>query len=194
MKKSEESSNYIETFLRVSPYRMALEYVSKLLIFGKKNRSFNNLNDGKDLLKRRVISSDERWIYTYDVWSSVKCDGCLPSQCRGPSWVLPRGGTVSKEYYVKLMRRLRELIQEKRSDLWQNNSWLLYRDIVSAWTWYFDILGKKGTVIIYKPSFSPDLAPYDFFRFRKLKTFVKRWRFLTVGVLKTGSQKSHFFL
>ena len=41
---------------------------------------------------------------------------------------LPEGQTVNKEYYLSIMRRLREQIHRKRSDLWKENSWILHHD------------------------------------------------------------------
>lgn len=37
---------------------------------------------------------------------------------------LPTGQTVNKEYYLSVMRRLREAIREKKPD----NSWFLHHD------------------------------------------------------------------
>ena len=33
---------------------------------------------------------------------------------------LPEGRTVNKEYYLEVMRRLRETIRQKRTELWKN--------------------------------------------------------------------------
>ena len=41
---------------------------------------------------------------------------------------LPSGQTVNKEYYLGVMRRLRESIRRKRHDLWKYNSWFLHHD------------------------------------------------------------------
>ena len=35
---------------------------------------------------------------------------------------LSEGQTVNKEYYLGVMRRLREAVRQKRKDLWANNS------------------------------------------------------------------------
>ena len=37
---------------------------------------------------------------------------------------LPEGQTVNKEYYLSVMKRLREKIRRKRADLWKENSWI----------------------------------------------------------------------
>ena len=35
---------------------------------------------------------------------------------------------VNKEYYLAALRRLREAIRRKRSDLWADNSWIFHHD------------------------------------------------------------------
>ena len=41
---------------------------------------------------------------------------------------LPQDHTVNKEYYLEVMRRLREVIRQKRTELWKNQSWILHHD------------------------------------------------------------------
>jgi len=41
---------------------------------------------------------------------------------------VPTGQTVNKEYYLAVLKRLREKIRQKRSKLWKNNSWILHND------------------------------------------------------------------
>jgi len=41
---------------------------------------------------------------------------------------LPEDQTVNKEYYLGVMRRLREAVRQKKKDLWANNSWILHHD------------------------------------------------------------------
>lgn len=40
---------------------------------------------------------------------------------------LPQGRTVNKEYYLEVMRRLREAIRQKRTELWKKQSWILHQ-------------------------------------------------------------------
>ena len=39
---------------------------------------------------------------------------------------LPQGRTVNKEYCLEFMRRLRQAIRQKCTELWKNQSWILY--------------------------------------------------------------------
>jgi len=72
---------------------------------------------------------------------------------------LPEGTTVNKEYYLQVMRRLREAIRRKRPDLWKNNSWLLHHDNAPAHTSLLvrNFLAKNNTIIMPQPPYSPDL-------------------------------------
>ena len=55
--------------------------------------------------------------------SSVKCEG-FAHDCNG----------VNKEYYLEVMRRLREAIPQKHTELRINQSWILYHANVPAQT------------------------------------------------------------
>ena len=45
---------------------------------------------------------------------------------------VPEGQTVNKEYYLAVLRRLRETIRRKRPDLWADNSWIFHHDNVPS--------------------------------------------------------------
>jgi len=49
-------------------------------------------------------------------------------RCVVHSEFLPEGQTVNKEYYLSIMRRLREKIRRKRLGLWKENLWILHHD------------------------------------------------------------------
>jgi len=95
-------------------------------------------------LLKRVITG-ETWVYDYDVeikaqssqWkrpeeprpkkvrqvrSSVKILLTVFFDYNGAVHreFLPQGHTVNKEYYLEVMRRLREAIRKKRPELWNN--------------------------------------------------------------------------
>ena len=46
--------------------------------------------------------------------------------------VLLQGRTVNKEYYLEVMRRLREAIRQKLTELWKNQLWILHPDNARA--------------------------------------------------------------
>ena len=77
---------------------------------------------------------------------------------------LPTGQTVNKEYYLSVMRRLREAIRKKRPELWANNSWILHHDNAPSHTALVlrEFFAKNSTHVAPQPPYSPDLAPCDF--------------------------------
>ena len=66
---------------------------------------------------------------------------------------LPQGRTVNKEYYVEVMCRLSEVIHQKRTELWKNQSWILPNDNASAHIpmLVHEFLAKNKTVIMPQP-------------------------------------------
>ncbi|UYV80564.1 hypothetical protein LAZ67_19000694 [Cordylochernes scorpioides] len=164
----------------------------------------------------RVITGDEAWVYGYDVetkaqssqWklpheprpkkarqvrSNVKALLTVFFDCRGVVHheFLPQGRTVNKNYYLQVMRNLREAIRQKRLDLWKNKNWLLHHDNAPAHISLLvrDFLAKNNTLMMPQPPYSPDLAPFDFFLFPKLKRPMKGRRFATLDEIKTASKE-----
>ena len=40
----------------------------------------------------------------------------------------PSGQTANKEYYLRVIRHLRDAIRKRTLELWDNNSWILHHD------------------------------------------------------------------
>ncbi|UYV75234.1 hypothetical protein LAZ67_12003040 [Cordylochernes scorpioides] len=179
------------------------------------NEMLDSVRDDPNLLQR-VITGDEAWVYGYDVetkaqssqWklpheprpkkarqvrSNVKVLLTVFFDCRGMVHheFLPQGRTVNKEYYLQVMRNLREAIRQKRPDLWKNKNWLLHHDNAPAHTSLLvrDFLAKNNTLMMPQPPYSPDLAPCDFFLFPKLKRPMKGRRYATLDEIKTASKE-----
>ncbi|UYV84446.1 hypothetical protein LAZ67_X002198 [Cordylochernes scorpioides] len=152
------------------------------------NEMLDSVRDDPNLLQR-VITGDEAWVYGYDVetkaqssqWklpheprpkkarqvrSNVKVLLTVFFDCRGVVHheFLPQGRTVNNEYYLQVMRNLREAIRQKRSDLWKNKNWLLHHDNAPDHTSLLvrDFLAKNNTLMMPQPPYSPDLALCDF--------------------------------
>ncbi|UYV73990.1 JRKL, partial [Cordylochernes scorpioides] len=178
------------------------------------NEMLDSVRDDPNLLQR-VITGDEAWVYGYDVetkaqssqWklpheprpkkarqvrSNVKVLLPVFFDCRGVVHheFLPQGRTVNKEYYLQVMRNLREVIRQKRPDLWKNKNWLLHHNNASAHTSLLvrDFLAKNNTLMMPQPPYSPDLAPCDFFLFPKLKRPMKGRRYATLDEINTASK------
>ena len=179
------------------------------------NEMLDSVRDDPNLLQR-VITGDESWVYGYDVetkaqssqWklpheprpkkarqvrSNVKVLLTVFFDCRGVVHheFLPQGRTVNKEYYLQVMRNLREAIRQKRPDLWKNKNWLLHHDNAPAHTSLLvrEFLTKNNTLMMPQPPYSPDLAPCDFFLFPKLKRPMKGRRYATIEEIKTASKE-----
>ena len=89
------------------------------------------------------------------------------------------------------MRRLRETIRQKRTELWKNQSRIFDHDNASAQASMLmrEFLAKNKTVIKPQPSYLPDLAAVDFFPIPKLKTPMKGKRFATMEEIKEKSKQ-----
>lgn len=163
---------------------------------------------------QRIITGDETWVYEYDVETSQQTsewrfeNEAKPKKARRSrskvkvmltvffdfrgvvhSEFLPKGQTVNKDYYLGVMRRLRESIRKKRPDLWKSNSWILHHDNAPSHTALIirDFLTKHGTTVIAQAPYSPDLAPCDFFLFPKLKLPLRGKRFESIESVKENS-------
>ena len=113
---------------------------------------FTTSRDDPDLLNK-VITGYELWVYGYDIQTKAQSSQWkLPKaprpkkarQVRSNMKVLlsvffdyngvmhyefySKDRTVNKEYYLKVMRRLREAIRQKCIELWKTQSWILQHD------------------------------------------------------------------
>lgn len=175
----------------------------------------DNVNNDPTFMER-IITGDETWVYEFDMqtsqqssqWnfpnepkpkrprqsrSKIKVMLTVFFDCRGVvhSEFLPEGQTVNKEYYLEVMRRLREKIRLKRPDLWKNNSWILHHDNAPAHrsTIVQEFLAKNSTTVIDQAPYSPDMAPADFFLFPRLKLPLRGRRFESIEDIKENSKK-----
>src|SRR5215469_3422364 len=76
-----------------------------------------------------------------------------------------RGETVNKEFYLKVMKRLREAVRRKRPEAWTNKTWMLHHDNAPAHASLLirEFLAKQEKIVVPQPPYSPDLSPADFF-------------------------------
>ncbi|UYV81349.1 hypothetical protein LAZ67_20000875 [Cordylochernes scorpioides] len=86
-----------------------------------------------------------------------------------------QGSTITADSYLGVLRRLREAIRQKRTELWRSKSWILHHDNAPAYTALkiSMFLQDHSTSVFPQPPYSPDLAPYDFFLFGKLKKVIE---------------------
>lgn len=165
---------------------------------------------------QHIITGDETWVYEYDVETAQQSSEWRfpeepkpkkPRQSRSKikvmltvffdyegvvhSEFLPQGQSVNAEYYLGVLRRLRENIRLKRKELWDNKSWFLHHDNAPAHTSRLvrDYLNKNNVNIVPQAPYSPDMAPCDFFLFPKLKLPLRGKHFETIEVIKENSKK-----
>jgi len=82
-------------------------------------------------------------------------------------WV-PSGQTVNQQYYIEVLRKLRERVRMKRPEFW-SYGWILHQDNASAHNALSvkQFLANKNVTVLEYPPYSPDLAPCDFYLFPK---------------------------
>ena len=156
----------------------------------------NTANDPRFL--SNVITGDETWVYAYDPETKTqpsqwKSPGSpRPKKARQVRsniksmlmliWffdqkeivhkeLVPPGQTVNAAFYVEDLIRLRENVGTKRPDQWRNNTQLLHHNKAPAHAalltrWF---LTDNIMTVVPHSSYSPDLAPSNFFLFPKLK-------------------------
>jgi len=105
---------------------------------------------------------------------------------------IPPGQTVNQEFYLDVLRRLRENVRRKRPELWRSGEWFLHQDNAPAHTALSvtRYLASLGWTVIRHPPYSLDLAPCDFFLFPTMKNTLKGKRFATMEEVKTASQEA----
>ena len=102
----------------------------------------------------------------------------------------PEGQTVNAGFYCNVLRRLKEDIRRKRSELWSAGNWLLRDDNVPSHRALVtrEFLAHNSIITLPHPPCSPDLAPCDFFLFSKMKMQLKGRRFDRVEEIQRESQ------
>nr|XP_061792327.1 protein GVQW3-like [Nerophis lumbriciformis] len=152
-----------------------------------------------DLLSR-VITGDESWISEYDPQTKRQSPQAKnpmppsPKKARESKYnvkvllivffdmrgivywkFLPQGQTLNQHVYKEILLRLISSVREKRPELWRDKSWLLHHDSAPAHTALSvrQFLAEKSVAVLEQPQCSPDLAPWDFFLFPKLKGAIR---------------------
>jgi transposase len=83
---------------------------------------------------------------------------------------------------------MRENLQRRCPELWQERTWLLHHDNTPSHTSVLihQFLAEQKMAVIPHPPYSPDMAPCDFFPFPKMK--LKRRQFDTNEEIQAKSQ------
>jgi histone-lysine N-methyltransferase SETMAR len=75
--------------------------------------------------------------------------------------IVPPGQTVNQEFYLEVLRQLRENVRRKRLGLWRSGDWFLHHDNAPPHTAVSvtRYLASLGWTVIPHPPYSLDLAP-----------------------------------
>jgi len=157
----------------------------------------------------KVITGDESWVFDYDPktkrqseeWhtkSSPHLKKARMSGSRVKTMIVvfsdscgivhkefaPPGQTVNHAFYKDVLEQLRKQVQRVRRDI--ADDWVLQHDNtpVHIALSIREFLGKKNIPICPHPPYSPDLAPCDFYLFRKLKLKLKGHHFRTMEYIQ----------
>ena len=95
---------------------------------------------------------------------------------------VPEGQKVNAEFCVGVFYRLLKRIRRDRTAKFQSNEWFLLHDNASSHNAanVKKFLANRNVVVLRHPTYSPDLAPADYFVFPKLKFSLKGRNFQTV--------------
>ena len=93
---------------------------------------------------------------------------------------------------MEVLRRLRESVRRKRPEKCRDGLWILHHDNAPAHNSHLaqQFLVKHGTDQLQQPTYSPDLAPCDFFLFPRLKEVLKGHRLEATEDIKRNLTKT----
>ena len=164
----------------------------------------------------QVITGDETWVFQYDPetkrqsmqWkitgsprpkkarmSKLKIKVMLIAFFDQKDLVhhefVPEGETVNQYFCQKVLIRLHGRVLRIRRALWSDKSWLLHHDNAPAHNRLSVrqlLVTKQGTALDH-PTYSPDLAPCDFWLFPQLKIVIKGTHFSSSEEIKASVTK-----
>ena len=95
---------------------------------------------------------------------------------------VPEGQKVNAEFYVGVLDRLLKRIRRVRTTKFQSSEWFLLHDNAPSHNAAIvkKFLANRNVAVLHHPPYSPDLAPSDYFLFRRFKFPLKGRHFQTV--------------
>ena len=95
---------------------------------------------------------------------------------------------LQKEYYKDVLHHLHDALWPKWLELWSTDNWHLHHNNAPAHSLHLihTFLMKNQTPVVHQPPYSPDMAPWDFWLFLKLK---RHWKGNLTKALNTTSLK-----
>jgi len=82
---------------------------------------------------------------------------------------------VNQQFYLKVLKSLRDSVRKKRPHTWSSGDWFLHHDNAPAHTALSvqHFLAKNSVTAIPHLPYSPDLTPYEFVLFPRMKGQMK---------------------
>jgi hypothetical protein len=76
----------------------------------------------------------------------------------------PDDQTINIEYYLEVIRHLRDAVRRKRLDLWASRNWQLHHKNAPVHSSHLiqSFLAKHDIPVARRAPYSPDMAPCDF--------------------------------
>ncbi len=111
---------------------------------------------------------------------------------------MPRGVTVTKEEYCRILDELKEDIRRKRPGMWKggrdgntDRDFVLQHDNASSHTAVITLakIGESGIDLLAHPPYSPDLAVADFFLFPHLKSQLRGREFRNIEEMQAETRR-----
>jgi histone-lysine N-methyltransferase SETMAR len=101
---------------------------------------------------------------------------------------VPEGQTVNGQFYLGVMEQLLKQIHHVRPEFHNSKEWFLLQDNAPAHTTgvVARFLTIKQVTVLHHTSYSPNLAPADFFLFPKLKSQLKGKRFQDISTIQAN--------
>ena len=104
----------------------------------------------------------------------------------------PPGQTITKDYYIEVLCRLRDAVRRKQQQLWASGDWHHHHHNnapAHSSPLVQTLLVKHRITQVCQPPYSPDLALCDFWLFSKLKLPLKGRRFQTANEIKENATR-----
>jgi transposase len=99
---------------------------------------------------------------------------------------LPQPQTMNHTVYITVLQRLRDAVRRKQPHKWSSGTWLLPCHAALS---VRELLAKHSIPVDPHPPYSPDLAPYYFFLFPRLKSTLKGKRFQDVADIQLNTTR-----
>ncbi|GFS58992.1 mariner Mos1 transposase [Trichonephila clavipes] len=99
----------------------------------------------------------------------------------------PQGHRINQKYFIEVLRKLRVRMRMKMPEQQSNNTGILHQDNAPMHTAFSvkQFLVDKHITVLEDLPYSPDLVPYNFYLFLKVKNVLMGTQFLSTEEVKS---------